>query len=72
MQDDPVPIPSSSTVVAEEAASLSEEGSALERLRRYWMDERSAPDLLRWRGEEVNELLEKLHEQVRDIEYGFT
>jgi hypothetical protein len=37
----------------------------LDKLTRYWIDERSAPDILLWQGLVVEETLDKLQAQVR-------
>ena len=37
----------------------------LQRLTRYWMDERNSPDILIWQGLVVQEALDKLKAQVR-------
>lgn len=36
----------------------------LEKLTRFWMDERNAPEILEWQGLVVDEVLNKLHAQV--------
>ncbi len=35
------------------------------RLMRYWMDERCSPQVLRWQGDLVDDLMYKLEQQVR-------
>ena len=36
----------------------------LEKLTRFWVDERNAPEVLEWQGLVVDEVLNKLHAQV--------
>lgn len=44
----------------------------LEKLTRFWMDERNAPEILEWQGLVVDEVLNKLHAQVHahTLSYG--
>jgi hypothetical protein len=36
----------------------------LEKLTRFWVDERNSPEILEWQGLIVDEVLNKLHAQV--------
>lgn len=41
--------------------------NSIQRLTRFWMNERNAPDILMWQGQLVEDLLDNLHNQVRRI-----
>lgn len=43
----------------------------LDKLTRYWIDERSAPDILNWQGLVIEETLYKLQAQVRSESRAF-
>lgn len=44
---------------------LDESEPLLQKLTRYWVDERNSPEILEWQGLVVDEVLNRLHAQVR-------